>query len=99
MKVIITKIKAQEIAEKEIERIAIMPKFSKYAFQNVEFVREDDVSWTFGAESPQLQREGYVPGAVFVRVDKRDGHVWTREETEKYFLVLAKSKDSLQDAA
>jgi hypothetical protein len=31
----------------------------------------------------EWQEEGLIPGALFVSVDKRDGHVWTRQEFER----------------
>jgi len=36
--------------------------------------------WAFFAACEEWQQEGKIPGALFVSVDKLDGHVWTREE-------------------
>lgn len=36
--------------------------------------------WAFLAACKEWQEKGLIPGALFVSVDKLDGHVWTREE-------------------
>jgi hypothetical protein len=75
--------KALEIAMKELER---RQKLSNYNdFSPVEIHEENDLFWTFVSGSEAMFEDGYVPGAFFVSVDKTDGHIWTRSETENYY--------------
>lgn len=48
------------------------------------FFREDPCCWTFSASSAQLISEERSPGLIFASVDKLDGHIWTREELERF---------------
>ena len=86
--------KALEIAEKEIKK---RQKLSNYDdFSPVELHEENDYFWTFVSGSQTMINDGYVPGAFFVSVDKTDGHIWTRSETENYY--KQKSIPELQTA-
>lgn len=69
-----------------------MPRLVGYEFSSVKLVDDEPLAWTFVSGSRQLQDEGCVPGAFFVTVDKRDGHIWTRDETEQYYEALAAEK-------
>jgi hypothetical protein len=81
---------AQETAQKEIKKVLdALPQYAHYDFEPVRLFNEEDDCWVFISSSPQLQKEGCVPGAVFVRVDKTDGHVWSQAETEKYLMERA----------
>lgn len=84
----ITLEQAQQVAAVEIERLKNVPRLIGHDFGPVELVRDDILTWTFVSASQKLQAEGCVPGAIFVRVDKRDGHVWTEDEIEQYSLAL-----------
>lgn len=74
------------IARQDIEqRITQDKKLSRSAFSPVEPIPrfEHPTCWTFGAPSPQLQDEGFIPGVIFSAIDKCDGHVHQpREELE-----------------
>lgn len=88
---------ALEVARHAIARvISESDRLSKYTFGEVGFLRENDRVWTFAAGSEDLIEQGYVPGAVIVSVDKEDGHVWTREETEQYSLERERMKRGAQ---
>lgn len=58
--------------------------FAEAALGKVSFFREDPCCWTFGASSAQLIGEERIPGMIFASVDKLDGHIWTREELERF---------------
>jgi len=92
-----TRDEALEIGRQEIERlIRESPELSNYSFDEVGFLRESDLVWTFAAGSEELIEQGYVPGAVIVSVDKRDGHIWSREEMESYALQRERSRFGAQ---
>ena len=40
--------------------------------------------YTFATLSPELQREGRVPGGLLCSIDKLDGHLWTAAEHDRY---------------
>lgn len=69
--------KAKEIAAGETEKRA-----EKYRADGMEvraplLAWEAEKVWTFAAAIPQLQEEGYAPGAIMITIDKEDGHIWT----------------------
>ncbi len=87
------------LAEREIERqIAASPVLSGYQFSPVRLKGEDERSWVFVSGSEQLQDEGYVPGALYARVDKRDGHIWSPDELANYLERQAAEERSSQAA-
>lgn len=89
---------AHEIASAGIERkIRESDKLSKYEFSPIKFCYEDECSWTFAAGSEQLYDEGCIPGAIFASVDKKDGHIWSRDEQERFYEKSARSQ-ALQTA-
>ena len=76
---------AQEIAARGIEQLRLNSRLAGYDdFSPAELLREDERTWTFVSGSQRLQDEGVVPGAIFVRVDKSDGHIWTNDEIERH---------------
>jgi hypothetical protein len=79
---------AKEIAAREIERLTSEPPLRDYEFGQMWFKREEEPFWVFAAASQELQDNGYVPGAVYVLVDKLDGHIWSDEEQERYYESL-----------
>lgn len=86
----ITFTQAQEIAEQEIRRlVAESPKLSQYEFGALYLRRDEQPFWTFGAASEQLMDEGVAPGAIFVSIDKQDGHIWGDEEVTHYYEQIA----------
>lgn len=90
----LSKKRAYEIAVKEIEKLQ---KSSDYNdFSPVELCQDTDVFWTFVSGSDAMFKDGIIPGAFFVSIDKTDGHIWTRPETEKYY--QQKSISELQAA-
>src|SRR5262245_45290175 len=80
---------AQQMAQDEVARRRLVPRLAKYEFGPVVLESEGDGYWKFVCASEQMQDEGYIPGAIFVRVDKRDGHIWSECETEQYYEALA----------
>jgi hypothetical protein len=88
---------ALEIARCEIARIiSESDRLSQYSFGEAGFLRENEMVWTFAAGSEELIEQGYVPGAVIVSVDKKDGHIWTREEMEQYSLERERMRRGAQ---
>ena len=73
----------------EVERLKNTPQLAGYDFSPTELLRDEPLTWTFVSGSQKLHDEGCVPGAFFVRVDKRDGHIWTEDEIEQYYTALA----------
>lgn len=81
----ITLEEAYQLAEREIARQrAVSPSLSGYEFGPVRLKREDERTWVFVSGSEQLQDEGCIPGALYARVDKCDGHIWSPEELAGY---------------
>jgi hypothetical protein len=72
---------AQLIAEKEIERIK--GENPNVKLEPLKFVRENMIWYTFASESIEWVHQGRIPGALFVSVDKLDGHVWHDDEVNK----------------
>ena len=69
---------ARVLAEREIERLK--PLSGDVDWEPTTFHDERGAVWTFRANSPTLIERGCIPGAVFVSIDKLDGHPWSREE-------------------
>lgn len=61
---------AQQLAQVEVERRSSTPRLAKYEFSPVALESEGDVYWKFVCASEQMQDEGYIPGTIFVRVNK-----------------------------
>lgn len=81
----ITLEEAQLLAEYEIQRqLAANAALANYAFSPVRLKREDEQTWVFVAGSAEWQEDGAVPGAIYARVDKRDGHIWSPAELAAY---------------
>ncbi len=74
---------AQRIAREEVARRRSIPRLARYEFGPVVLESEGDSYWKFVCASEQMQDEGYIPGAIFVRVDKRDGHTKKEELCKK----------------
>ncbi len=80
---------AQKIAQVEAARRRAIPRLAHYEFGPVVLESEGPGYWKFVCASEQMQDEGYIPGAIFLRVDKRDGHLWSELEIERYYEALA----------
>ncbi len=78
---------ALDIADEELNRQQRLLA-TKLAFEPTRFVREEALWWVFCRPSEALIAAGHVPGALFVAVDKLDGHVWT-EDSQAEFLQAA----------
>lgn len=93
---------AQEIAARELERLTSAPPLAAYHFDEMWCKREEEPFWVFAASSQQLQDAGYVPGAVYVLVDKRDGHLWSDGEQAQYYTsradVVRAAQASMEEA-
>lgn len=78
---------AMDIADHELNRLQRLLA-TKAPFEPTRFVREEALWWVFCRPSEALIAAGYVPGALFVAVDKLDGHVWS-EDSQAEFLQAA----------
>lgn len=77
------------------EKIKELQKNSGYDdFSPIELHNETELFRTYISGSESMIKDGYIPGAFFVSVDKTDGHIWTQKEKEKYF--AQNSKPELQ---
>lgn len=91
----LTYTEALNIAERHIkEQIQNSAFFSRYQFGEVGSQSENERFWTFVCGSDELFDEGYVPGAVYACVDKADGHLWSDEEVEQFYLQKAAARES-----
>jgi hypothetical protein len=83
-------ITAKTIATNEIVRvIKNSPLLSQYKFGDIKLKNENERFWTFSTSSDELFEQGFVPGALYVCVDKEDGHVLTDEEIESFYQDIA----------
>jgi hypothetical protein len=46
---------------------------------------ETPMAWKFIAPLPELQAQGFLPGASFVSVDRLDGHIWSHQESQAFW--------------
>jgi hypothetical protein len=77
---------AQQIAQVAINRIiSTAAAYASCQFNPASLQYETDVYWTFAAASQELRQQGIVPGAIHVCVDKRDGHIWSSEELDRFY--------------
>ena len=74
------------------ERILASEFLSRYEFGELGLRSENERFWTFVRGSDQLFDEGYVPGAVYACVDKVDGHIWSDDEVEQFYLQKAAAR-------
>jgi len=77
---------ALQIARREI--VALIQRsdqLSHFKFDPAELHSEYERCWVFAAGSEEMLEAGYAPAAVFVYLDKADGHRWTTEEIGEYF--------------
>jgi hypothetical protein len=79
----LNKNKAFDIAEKAIKSLQESSHYDD--FSSVELFEETEAFWTFISGSQAMFDDGIIPGAFFVSVDKTDGHIWTRRETEDFY--------------
>ena len=76
---------AQSIARKEVKRIIEADSaLTQSDVEDVHLERENEWFWTFAADIPELIKEGWIPGAITVLVDKKDGRVWTEAEEAEF---------------
>lgn len=94
----ITLEKAQQVAEQEVARQRQQPALRGYSFSPVRLKSEEPLFWTFVSGSARLVADGYIPGALYVVVDKRDGHVWSDEEQARYYESLVPPQEERQPA-
>jgi hypothetical protein len=79
------KAKAKDLAQSELTKTTQRRKdWRNISFHPLRLKYETDVFWVFMAVSPDLQAQGYVPGAIHFTIDKKDGHIWNDEEIEEY---------------
>lgn len=85
--------KAQKIAQAALEaKIHAAEKLRTFTFQKAKLVDEHPPCWVFSASSEQMWEAGYAPAALFVYIDKQDGHVWTVVEQDDYFYAHEKKQ-------
>lgn len=78
--------KAQEIAEVALKaKIQASEKLRVFTFEEARFVKDYPPCLVFAADSEEMGEAGYAPAALFVYVDKIDGHVWSSAEQDIYF--------------
>ena len=80
--------KAKKTAQQEFSKILERRKDrANVSFLPLRLTYETESFWVFSAVSPDLQAQGYVPGAIFFTIDKKDGHCWSSAEIEDYNLA------------
>ena len=83
--------KAEEIATRGLQQKAAQSKrLSQFHFDAPRLHAEYDRCFVFAAPSEEMEEAGYAPAALFVYVDKSDGHLWDNEEQKAYFYATAK---------
>lgn len=88
---------ALAIAERHIKKqIADSEFLSRHQFGEVGLQSENERFWTFLRGSSQLFDQGIVPGAVYACVDKEDGHVWSDENVEQFYLQKTAPRQTQQ---
>ncbi len=91
---------AQEIAEVALRtKIQAAEKLRNFAFAKTRLIQEHPHCWTFAAPSEEMWEAGYAPAALFVYIDKSDGHVWTAQEQDDYFYAAEKKSQRQPVAA
>ena len=80
--------KAKKIAQQEfVKTLERRKDWANISFLPLRLKYETESFWVFSAASPDLQAQGYVPGAIFFTIDKTDGHRWSNAEIEEYNLA------------
>ena len=96
----VTLAKAQEIAEAALQaKIQAAPKLRDFAFGPAKLTDDYPPCWAFAVHSEQMWEAGYAPAALFVYIDKVDGHVWTVAEQNEYFYADEKKAQQQPIAA
>jgi hypothetical protein len=92
--------KAEEIAAHGLqEKAARAQRLRHYQFAAPRLHAEDDRCFVFAAPSEEMEDAGYAPAALFVYVDKSDGHLWDNEEQKAYFYATTKQAQPERIAA
>ncbi len=87
-------LQAEEIATRGLqEKAAQSERLSHFRFQSLRLHTEYDRCFVFAAPSEEMEEAGYAPAAIFVYVDKHDGHLWSNEEQKDYFYALTKKAE------
>lgn len=84
----ITKLKAEKLAQTEATRLAEMPDRKNREYNQVEFLRDNNEAFVFFAACPELLKQDFAPGGIMVFVDKQTGRIKNRLETRKQSLQL-----------
>jgi hypothetical protein len=71
-------------------------KLRSFRFEPVRLHSEYDCCWVFAASSPDMLAADYAPAALFIYLDKADGHRWDADEIGAYF---SQPRQPLQVAA
>lgn len=89
----VTLTKAQEIAQTALNaKIHAAEKLRDFTFSPAKLVNDHPRCWAFSANSEQMWEAGYAPAALFVYIDKQDGHVWSVAEQNDYFYAHEKKQ-------
>ena len=76
----------KKLAEKELAKLLMERQdLSQVSFNEIFLKEESPFFWIFCAVSPELQAQGWSPGAINLTIDKKDGHRWNNSEIEKYY--------------
>ena len=87
---------AKTLAQTEFCKLLEQRKdLAKVSFNPLRFRNETGSFWVFYAASPELQEQGYAPGAVFLTIDKTDGHLWSDGEIEQFYQMTQPKPERL----
>ena len=76
---------AKKLAQQEFHKTLQRRKdWTNITFHPLRLKYETESFWVFTAVSPDLQAQGYVPGALHFTIDRKDGHRWNEAEIEEY---------------
>lgn len=80
--------KAKKTAQQEfVKTLERRADWANISFLPLRLKYETESFWFFFAVSPDLQAQGYIPGAIYFTIDKKDGHCWSNTEIEEYNLA------------
>lgn len=79
---------AQIIAQQALATIISEdPNLTDAEVNELRLTKQNDQVWVFAASIPKLIEQGWVPGAITIFVDKKDGRVWTDQEQEEFHVA------------
>lgn len=91
----ISKIKALSIARKAIKSKQSKTKYTD--FSEIRLNEENSQFWVFVSGSEKMYNDGHIPGAFFVHIDKKDGHILSCEEEASFYQKSAKKNQPIPE--